>query len=98
MADIILELQKIHNYEKTLKKVSLNSSSLFELGINGGLKMEVDGDTYKAEIKRPLIHQIGNRLWHQKENDFNAINSMWNQKHKEGKDLLARKAKERRGE
>ena len=73
---VIERLKKINNYEKTLKTIDTKKAK----GINVNLKenkifINTNGVNLLKRIDRPLIHQVGSRIW--KENDYSKIFSKW---------------------
>jgi hypothetical protein len=76
MNAVIEKLKTVNTYEKNLKSIATNSTK--NIGVNfekDEIKIKINGVNLSKRIDRPIIHQIGSRIW--KNNDYSQIYSNW---------------------
>jgi hypothetical protein len=84
MADIIRELQKINNFENRLRRVKLTQDTNFNVDVDGKISFNIDGKSYGAPQSRPLIHQLGSRMW-QESDEYKSVYQRWNAEYSNNK-------------
>jgi hypothetical protein len=76
MKGIVQELKDINEYEAGLRRVELSRNSDFNVDIDGRIRFCVDGKVYSAAQDRPIIHQLGSRLWNEIE-AYSEVGRQW---------------------
>lgn len=70
-------LASLVNFESTIEKIDIEQPIKVQLLTDKRLlKLDYRGTQILGSLERPLIHQLGSRLWPE-ENDFDAINARW---------------------
>ncbi len=71
-------LASLVNFERTIEKVDVEQPIKVQLLSDMKMiRLDYYGDQIFGRLERPLMHQLGSRLWRE-ENDFKAINDRWN--------------------
>ncbi len=71
-------LASLVNFERTIEKVDVEQPIKVQLLSDMKMiRLDYKGDQIFGRLERPLMHQLGSRLWRE-ENDFKAINDRWN--------------------
>jgi hypothetical protein len=89
MANIIQELQRINVFEKNLKRVRLTQNTNFNVNMDGKISFNIDGKSYGAKANRPLIHQLGSRIWPVKKDEYKSVYDKWENEYSSNKSNLA---------
>jgi hypothetical protein len=78
MNAVIEKLKTVNAYEKKLKSITTRNTKNIGVGFdfeNNQIKIKINGINLSKKIDRPIIHQIGSRIW--RNNDYSQIYSNW---------------------
>jgi hypothetical protein len=89
MADIIGELQRINDFEKRLTRVKLTQNTDFNVNVNRKFNFIFEGKSYSSKLNRPIIHQMGSRIWRDKVDDYKSVQSKWENEYSKNNSRLA---------
>ena len=89
MPDIIKELQRINDFEKNFKRLKLTQNTNFKVDVTGNISFDIDGRSYRAPVNRPIIHQLGSRIWPAQKGEYESVFDNWSKEFLRDKFALA---------
>lgn len=85
---VIAKLNRLVDFERQVKEVRIDAPPKVQLAADGkGIQLQYGGQAFQGAVDRPIVHQLGGRIWPQAES-FKDVAKAWDLRFKQNRAQL----------